>query len=84
MSIIRRSVSNLARSLTEGTPLFKSRIELCVPEIVLTPSLASMQVRITQLLGPYLPTFRSNLNSSLRMRSHLKRSLSNSIHEILF
>ena len=50
MSIIRRSVSNLARSLTEGTPLFKSRIELCVPEIVLTPSLASMQVRITQLL----------------------------------
>ena len=39
-------------------------------------------------LGPYLPTFRSYLNSSLRMRSHLKRSLSgnstNGIHKILF
>ena len=44
MSIIKRSVSNLARSLTAGMPLFKSKIELCVPQIVLTPSLADMQV----------------------------------------
>ena len=46
MSIIKRSVSNLAHSLSEGTPLFKSKIELCVPQIVLTPSLADMQVTI--------------------------------------
>lgn len=46
MGIIKRSVSNLAESLSEGTPLFKSKIELCVPEIVLTPSLAAMQVLI--------------------------------------
>lgn len=44
MGIIKRSVRNLAMSLTEGEPLFKSKIELCVPKIVLTPSLTTMQV----------------------------------------